>query len=125
MWLSTFASSSASMASSASVGLSSTRRMSMGLPTGWSSMGVGLLFCDGEVKCRALPRCGLNPDAAFVPLDDLLADGQAEASAGVFLLRVQTLEDDKNPVKVLRVNADAVVPDRELPRTAIALCAEV
>ena len=43
----------------------------------------------------------LDPDASAVPLDDLLADGQADAGAGVLVARVQALEDDEDPLRVL------------------------
>src|SRR5687767_2352591 len=48
-------------------------------------------------------------------LDDFLANGQADAGAGKLAPRMQPLEQTKNPVKVLRIDADPVVLDRKQP----------
>ena len=53
--------------------------------------------------------------------DDFFADGQTDASTNVTLLAVETLEDDENAVKVLRVDADPVVLERETPETVVRL----
>src|SRR5215813_9125486 len=63
------------------------------------------------------PRAGLrfHPDAPAVALDDLLADRQADAGAGVLAAGVQALEHLEQPAGLARVNADAVIPHGELP----------
>ena len=43
------------------------------------------------------------------------ADRQADARAGIFVPRVQALKDLENALRVLRVDADAVVSYREPP----------
>jgi hypothetical protein len=48
---------------------------------------------EGEAKDRALVRGGFDPDPAAVVLDDALADGQADAGAGVFIAGIQPLEN--------------------------------
>ena len=58
---------------------------------------------------------GLDPDTATVPLHDLFANSKSDTCAGVFLARVEPLENDKHFVSILRVDADAVVLDREAP----------
>ena len=58
---------------------------------------------------------GLDPDTAAMELDDFFADGQADAGAGVFAAGVEALEYDEDAVEGFRVDADAVVLDRESP----------
>ena len=52
--------------------------------------------------------------------DDLLADRESDAGAFVLLMRVQALEDLKDPLAVRRRDADAVVGHREMPAFVIA-----
>ena len=47
--------------------------------------------------------------------DDLSADGQTDAGAGVLLARVKPLEHLKDALEVLRLDADPVVLDRKDP----------
>src|SRR5262249_51462177 len=68
-----------------------------------------------EKERRPLPRLPLDPDAAAVALHDPLADRQADARAGVLGAAVQPLEDEKDPLAVLRLDADAVIPHGEEP----------
>ena len=56
---------------------------------------------------------------------DALADGQADAGAGILPARVQPLEDHENPLEVLRVDADAVVGHRQHHAVAIKAAAHV
>jgi hypothetical protein len=72
-----------------------------------SARSVGRKEREGEA-C-ALSGRGVHPDPSAVPLDDLLADGEADAGAGVLLARVQALEDDEDALGESRVDADAVV----------------
>jgi len=48
-------------------------------------------------------------------LYDFLADGQADAGPRIFVARMQSLEHHKNPVCVLRVEANAVVANSKEP----------
>ena len=48
-------------------------------------------------------------------LDDFLANGQAHARARVLVTGVEALEDQKDPVAILRVQTDAVVLDAKDP----------
>ena len=48
-----------------------------------------------KVEGRARAQLGLGPNAASVPFDDLFADSQANAGAGILTAVVQPLEDDK------------------------------
>jgi len=52
-----------------------------------------------------------------IPIDDLLAYGQSDSRAFVFI-SVKTLEDPKNLGQILCLNADAVVPNGESPHWA-------
>jgi hypothetical protein len=58
-------------------------------------------------------RFRLHPHAATVPLHDLLADCQANARAGIFLTAMQALENNEDPVKILLVDANAVIAHAE------------
>ena len=69
----------------------------------------------GEAKSGALPELRLDRDVAAVPLDDLLADRQPDAGAGELFALVQPLEHAEDPFEILRVDAEAVVLDREHP----------
>src|SRR6266511_1196581 len=72
----------------------------------------------GELEGCAGAGLGLDPDAAPVALDDLLADGEANPGARVLGAGVQPLEDDEDPVQELRIDADPVVLHREQPLVA-------
>ena len=61
----------------------------------------------------------LHPDAPAVTLHDLLADGQADACAGILFSGVQALEDDKDALGILGIDADAVVADGKDPFTSL------
>jgi hypothetical protein len=81
-----------------------------------------------QIRARSLgelpvvPReLGGNPDPPTVPFDDLLADRQADARAGVLVARVEALEDPEDPILIVGGNADAVVADRDDPFGVTAL----
>src|ERR1700690_738580 len=67
----------------------------------------------GEVEYCALAFMGNGLDLAVVPFDDLLADRQPDAIAGVFSAGVQALENDEDVLEVLGGYADTVVCHRE------------
>ncbi len=67
----------------------------------------------------------LYPNLAAVLLDDSLAYCQANAGARVFLATVQSLEDHKHLLVVLRGDTDAVIPHREEPLLAVAPAADM
>src|SRR5438093_9370425 len=75
---------------------------------------------EGEAERRPFVRLRLGPDAAAVPVDDPLHDGQADAGALVVLGVVQPLEHAEELVGVAHVEADAVVLDIILRRAARA-----
>src|ERR1700722_1365629 len=76
---------------------------------------------ESEGEGCALARYGFHPEMASVAFDNFLADCQANAGAGVFVPGVQPLEDDENPLEVLRPYADAVVLHRELPMDNVSV----
>ena len=61
------------------------------------------------------PACDSTEMVAAVPLDDLLADRQADAGAGELVSLVQPLEHAEDPLEVLRVDPQPVVLHREEP----------
>ena len=117
--LRTLPSFSASLVRRTSPGLSSTSRISTGRPNALvhGRHAVSCRAAAGSVKRNVVPSpgLGLDPDAPAVALDDLLADRQADAGARVLVAAVQPLEDDEDPLDVLRLDADAVVAHREEP----------
>jgi hypothetical protein len=62
-----------------------------------------------EVKSASLTGNRGKPDGPAVVLDNSAAHRQANTRAGVFILVVQALENLKNHVLMLRLNANAVV----------------
>src|SRR4030095_1203504 len=69
----------------------------------------------GEEDGRTPADLRLHPDPPAMPLDDLLADRQTDAGSWVRTAVVQALEDDEDPLKILRLDADAVVAHAEDP----------
>ncbi len=69
----------------------------------------------GEKEGRTLADLRLDPDATAVPLHDLLAYGQPDTGARIFILSMQSLEHLEQLVVILRIDADAVVLDRDGP----------
>ena len=60
-----------------------------------------------------------------MPLDNLLANSQADAGSRIVLAGVQPLEDLEDPLIILRVNANAVVAHREDPAPLRSLGADM
>src|SRR5271166_1059704 len=118
--LRTFASLSASRVRRTSAGLSSTNRMSIGL-TGFIIL-VPSFIRNGEMEGGTCSRFRLHPHAAAVPFHNLFADRQANAGARILLTAVQALENNENPVKILRGYANAVIAYAELPGTMLPYC---
>lgn len=69
----------------------------------------------GKSKGTALSRCRVDPDSASVMLDNPPAEGQADAGARNFVLRVQARESVEDPLMIFGRDADAVIPDANLP----------
>src|SRR3954451_2292338 len=114
---------SASWAIMTSPGSSSTSRTPRGprcCSVTW--FGTHDTFRDGEPKGRT--RCRLyvsQPDAPAVELHDLAAQRQPDPGAAVLVPQVEPLEDDEDPLRVLRVDADAVVLDGDDPVRVVVL----
>src|SRR5213594_3289992 len=90
-------------ASSTSLGLSSTNRISTGL---WF---IGASPFKSEIESGALMQLRLSPHAAAMPVDDALDDGETDTGPFVFLSPVQALEHAKEFVRVAHVKAGAIV----------------
>src|SRR5690349_15328097 len=106
IWLATFCSFRPRIVSSASSGLSSTRRIS----TSSSSCMSGLLG-QREVERRALVGLAVGPDSPAVAYDDALHQSEPHAGAAEFAFAVQPLEHAKQLRLVARIEACAVVAD--------------
>ena len=74
----------------------------------------------GSEKKNVVPSpTSIGPDSSSVPLDDPLADGQADARAGVFVRgHAAAGISVKMPVGLFGGNADPVVPDPQHPLVA-------
>src|SRR5215472_18626436 len=71
--------------------------------------------CPPDRSTFAGGGCRVDPDVAAVEVDDLAAQGQADAGPWIGLARVQALEDHEYPLGVSRGDADAVVAAGERP----------
>src|ERR1035441_3687233 len=118
MWFSTFPNCRASWINSTSPGLSSTNRISAGLPCTFISRSLLRVFWNCEMEGRSRPWLGLHPDLSAVPLDDLLADREPDAGARIFRFGVQSLEDLEDPVGMVRIDANTVIPHGKQPLRA-------
>src|SRR6267378_7332782 len=56
-----------------------------------------------------------DPDTPAVALRDFLADGEPDAGSRVLAHRMQALEEHEDALEVLRLDADAVVGDADVP----------
>jgi hypothetical protein len=56
-----------------------------------------------------------------VELDDLLAERQTDARAGIEVAAVKALEDEEHALDEARLDADPVVGDRERPLVAYSV----
>src|SRR5712671_713026 len=111
--------------------LSSTSKISMGCGVD-SNFIVGLLLGfiaasigNAESESGAAARCGLQPNAAAVPLGNFFADGQANAGAGVLRLGMEALKNHEDAVVVFWGDTDAVVTHGNIPATCGSLGANV
>src|SRR5205823_3254667 len=74
-----------------------------------------------EEKGTAFVGFRFVAQAAAVLIDDLPADGESDARAGVPVASVQPLEDLEEPLAVLRRDADPIVAYREDPALLMRL----
>src|SRR5579872_2250022 len=83
-----------------------------------SSVAIGLT-AQGKGE-RGFLGGGIQPDTAAEVLDDLAAHGQADAGTRVGAALVEALEQPEDPLRVLAVDADAMIGDGEPPVGTIA-----
>src|SRR4030042_3075997 len=77
-----------------------------------------------EIKRASLPRLRLYPHPPAVAFGNSFGNGKAGASAGI-LIAVQPLTDEEDAVEILRLDAYAVVLDREKPLAVHWLCRDM
>src|SRR5258706_1488794 len=92
-------------------------------PCGFSSGSRlhSFLYGNCEIEDAAPTGLGFDPDAALMVLDHLLANGQADAGAGISSFRMQSLEHIEDLLAMSRLDPNAVVAHREHPLVAVAL----
>src|SRR5712671_7634362 len=78
-----------------------------------------------KVKVEPPPGCGLQPNAAAVPLGNFFADGQANAGARILRLGMEALKNHEDAVVVFWGDTDAVVTHRNIPAGCGSLGADV
>src|SRR5258705_13001034 len=83
----------------------------VGLLLGFIAASIG----NAESESGAAARCGLQPNAAAVPLGNFFADGQADASAGVLRLGMQALKHQEDALVMLGSYANAIVTHGNIP----------
>src|SRR5580704_9537995 len=108
---------------STSPGSSSTRRTSTRSSPARSVM-RWLLIVSGRDRQREAESCpvlvsSVQPDLAAIVLDDLAAHSKSDAGARVGSPVVQPLEDHEDTIRVLGLDADSVVGDREQPEAVV------
>ena len=75
----------------------------------------------GEVEARPLAELRLGPDAPPVPVDDSLANREADSRAGDISVSVESLEHSEDSLRISLIKSYTVVPDRKSPLVAISL----
>jgi hypothetical protein len=96
------------------------------METGWlCAFPLAFAARDCKEKLRTPSKRGFDPDFSAGPFDDPLADGKAHTGAGIGCGAVKTLEDFKDLLLVLWVNADAVVADGKQPLLVPPLCCDM
>ena len=73
---------------------------------------------------RAARELALHPDGAAVQLDQLLHQRQPDAGAleGAAGLALDAMKALEHPIELVRRNADAGIPDRELDGAVAGRC---
>src|SRR5579872_353118 len=108
---------SASCTSSTSPGLSSARKMRIGLVIGshW----------ERHEKCRADSRLRLGPHAPAIPLDNMLANREPQTRSGILVVTMQALEQSKNAFCLVLLKPDTVVLHANDPVTVASFGSDV
>src|SRR5690349_4315364 len=101
-----------------SAGLSSTNKISAG------TSGIRFRPSESEEKRRALVGLRLGPDAAPVPVNDALHDGQTDTRALKILGAMQPLKHNEKFGRVLHVETGAVVADKINTLMVLGKCAD-
>ena len=73
------------------------------------------LVWDREIEGGSSSEFGFNPYPATGPLNNAVANCQADTSAGILCGRMKAFENSKDVLLVLRIDADAVVTNGKLP----------
>ena len=73
----------------------------------------------------ALPRLGLHPDPAPMPLDDRSARRESHTRSGDLLSGMQAVEDVENPFVLGRGDPNAAVSHEDVPAAVDSLSGEV
>src|SRR3970282_1313459 len=108
MWFASLPLRSARIASSASAGLSSTRRMSTS-----SNLSIWSSFRQRQTERRSFAHLPPAPAPPAVPGHHAPHDGKADAGSRKLLRRMQPLEHAEQLVVVLHIESGPVVLDKE------------
>src|SRR3990172_3263154 len=120
MWFASLPLRSARIASSASAGLSSTRRMSTS-----SNLSIWSSFRQRKIERGSFAHFALGPDPPAVPGHHAPHDGKADAGSRKLLRRMQPLEHAEKLVVVLHIESGAVVLDAVHALRAVLMAAHL
>src|SRR6267154_3675302 len=93
----------------------------VGLLLGFIPASIG----DAESESRTAARCGLQPNAAAVPLGNFFADGQANAGARILRLGMQALKNHEDALAMFGSYTKAIVTHGTVPTGRRLLRADV
>src|SRR5258706_10384272 len=83
----------------------------VGLLLGFITASIG----NAESESGAAARCGLQPNAAAVPLGNFFADSQANAGARILGLGMQALKNHEDALAMFGSYANAIVTHGNIP----------
>ena len=66
-----------------------------------------------EITRAAVIQFSVDPNPSLMAINNSFADGQSDPSAGKLLTSMQTLKNDKDPLSLIHVDADAVILHRK------------
>src|SRR5258707_7146900 len=93
----------------------------VGLLLGFIAASIG----NAESESGAAARCGLQPNAAAVPLGNFFANGQADAGAGVLRLGMEALKNHEDALAMFGSDTDAIVTHGNIPAARGSLGTDV
>src|SRR5919202_1333994 len=111
---------SASWMSRISPRLSSTKKIVLFLVS-TGMMAIASSYWNREKEGCTFAQFGFNPDLSSVAFHNFLTDSQSHAGTGILIAGMQALENHKDAIGKLRIDANPVVLNREQPGIFLSL----